>query len=197
MWLAVIGDRRHEISTLDIYNNYKSRYNIEHFFRFGKRNLMIDSYQTPDIGHEELWWQFCMVAYTQLYMARNLVKATPQPWERYSKAYKESNQQGLTSPSQTQRGFSTLLNQIGTPARGKAPGRMAGSIQEARVSKDIIFKTKKATNKPKGIILSGLESDGNISNPERIDALVKTVQDSLTKMNISKEKFSEMLIDSS
>jgi hypothetical protein len=135
-------------------------------------------------------------------MARNLVKATPQPWERYSKAYKESNQQGLTSPSQTQRGFSTLLNQIGTPAnncspRGKAPGRMAGSIQEARVSKDIIFKTKKATNKPKGIILSGLESDGNISNPERIDALVKTVQDSLTKMNISKEKFSEMLIDSS
>ena len=107
----------------------------------------MDSYQTPDIGHEALWWQFCMVAYTQLYMARNLVKSTPQPWERYSKAYKESDKQGFTSPSQTQRGFSALLNQIGTPANncrpiGKAPGRMAGSIQEARVSKEIIFKTK-------------------------------------------------------
>jgi len=202
MWIAVIGDRRHEISTIDIYNNYKSRYNIEHFFRFGKRNLMMDSYQTPDIGHEALWWQFCMVAYTQLYMARNLVKSTPQPWERYSKAYKESDKQGFTSPSQTQRGFSALLNQIGTPAnncrpRGKAPGRMAGSIQEARVSQDIIFKTKKSTSKPKEIILSGLELDGNISNPERIDALIKTVQDSLTKMNVSKEKFSEILINSS
>ena len=69
--------------------------------------------------------------------------------------------------------------------------------QEVRVSKDIIFKTKKTPTKPKEIILSGLESDGNISNPERIDALVKAVQDSLTKMNISKEKFSEILINSS
>ena len=163
---------------------------------------MMDSYQTPDIGHEELWWQFCMLAYSQLYMARHLVKATPQPWERYSKAYKESNKQGLTSPSQTQRGFSALLKQIGTPAnspspRGKAPGRIAGSTQEARVNKDIIFKTKKPSTKPKEIILSDLESDSNISNPKRIDALVEIVQASLTEMNISKEKFSEILINSS
>ena len=202
MWLAVIGDRRDEISTIDIYNNYKSRYNIEHFFRFGKRNLMMDSYQTPDIEHEELWWQFCMIAYSQLHMAKNLVKAIPEPWERYSKSYKESDKKGLTSPSQTQRGFSTLLNQIGTPAnnpspRGKAPGRIAGSTQEARVNKEIIFKTKKPTTKLKENILSDLESDGNISNPKRIDALIETVQKSLTEMNISKEKFSEILINSS
>jgi hypothetical protein len=202
MWLAIMGDRRHEVSAIELYNNYKSRYNIEHFFRFGKRNLMMDSYQTPDIEHEELWCQFCMIAYSQLYMAKNLVKAIPEPWERYSKSYKESDKQGLTSPSQTQRGFSTLLNQIGTPAnnpspRGKAPGRIAGSTQEARVNKEIIFKTKKPTTKLKDNILSDLESDGNISNPKRIEALVETVQKSLTEMNISKEKFSEILINSS
>lgn len=202
MWLAIMGDRRHEVSAIDIYNNYKSRYNIEHFFRFGKRNLMMDSYQTPDIEHEELWWQFCMLAYSQLYIAKNLVKAIPEPWERYSKSYKESDKQGLTSPSQTQRGFSALLKQIDTPAkipspRGKAPGRIAGSIQETRVNQDIIFKTKKSPTKPKEIILSGLESDDNISNPKRIDALIETVQKSLTEMNISKEKFSEILINSS
>ena len=181
MWLAIMGDRRHEVSAIDIYNNYKSRYNIEHFFRFGKRNLMMDSYQTPDIEHEELWWQFCMLAYTQLYMVRHLVKAIPQPWERYSKAYKESDKQGLTSPYQTQRGFSALLKQIGTPAnipspRGKSPGRIAGSIQEVRVNKDIVFKTKRPPAKLKKVILSDLESEGYISNPKRIDALVETVQ---------------------
>ena len=44
-WVAVLGDRRHEISAIDAYNYYRSRYDIEHFFKFSKTKLLIDKYQ--------------------------------------------------------------------------------------------------------------------------------------------------------
>ena len=62
LWIAVLGKRKHELELIDVYNNYASRYDIEHFFRFGKQNLLMDAYQTPDIEHEELWWKLCMLA---------------------------------------------------------------------------------------------------------------------------------------
>jgi len=42
------------------------RLDIEHFFRFGKTRLLMDKIQTPDVEHEEAWWQLVMIAYTQL-----------------------------------------------------------------------------------------------------------------------------------
>ncbi len=41
LWIIVIGDRRHELSVLDIYQAYKQRYDLEHFFRFGKQRLLL------------------------------------------------------------------------------------------------------------------------------------------------------------
>ena len=70
LWLSVFGERRNEITLYDAYQSYNSRYDIEHFFRFSKQNLLLDAYQTPDVEHEELWWQLCMLAYTQLYLGK-------------------------------------------------------------------------------------------------------------------------------
>jgi len=80
LWLAVLGKRRHETGLIALYQNYISRYDIEHFFRFGKGKLLLSSYQTPDVEHESLWWQLCLLAYgqlcllayVQLYLARTL-----------------------------------------------------------------------------------------------------------------------------
>ena len=120
LWLAVFGKRRDEISLVDIYESYKSRYDIEHFFRFEKRNLLLGAYQTPDVEHEELWWQLCLLAYLQLYLARQDASCMPQPWELYLPEYKntESTEQAqrINTPSQTQRGFSDLQKVIGTPS---------------------------------------------------------------------------------
>ena len=44
LWLAVFGNFRNEISLIECYQNYSSRYDIEHFFRFGKRKLLMDKY---------------------------------------------------------------------------------------------------------------------------------------------------------
>lgn len=89
LWLSIFGERRREISLTDAYMNYIARYDIEHFFRFGKQKLLLDSYQTPEVAHEELWWRLCLLAYVQLYLARTLVPMLPQPWERYLPEYQE------------------------------------------------------------------------------------------------------------
>ena len=70
LWLCVFGARRNDVSAIDAYKNYKSRYDIEHFFRFGKQKILFTSYQTPKVEHEELWWKLCLIAYAQLYLGK-------------------------------------------------------------------------------------------------------------------------------
>lgn len=202
LWVAVFGKRRHEIDLVDVYNHYSSRYDIEHFFRFGKRNLLMNSYQTPDVEHAEVWWKLCMLAYVQLYMAKDMVKCIPQPWERYLPAYKHFDEDNKTTmtPSQTQRGFADLLTVMGTPAkkcqiRGKSPGRIAGEKPKSRMNQSIIFKTKKSPIQAKKSILSGYESRRNISNPPKIDGLLDMVHTLLEVLKISPEKFYKLLIN--
>lgn len=55
MWLMVIGKRRQELSLTQIWESYKKRYDIEHFFKFGKSRLLMDKFQTSDTTHEESW----------------------------------------------------------------------------------------------------------------------------------------------
>ena len=57
MWLIVIGNRRHQLSPKSVWEAYHQRYDVEHFFRFGKQHLLTTAYQTPDVNHEENWWQ--------------------------------------------------------------------------------------------------------------------------------------------
>jgi hypothetical protein len=78
-----MGDRRMELSLLDIYEAYLQRYDLEHFFRFGKQKLLLDKFQTPDDQHEEHWWRLVALAYLQLWVAKDAASHLPRPWERY------------------------------------------------------------------------------------------------------------------
>ena len=204
LWLGIFGKKRHDITLIDAYQYYSSRYDIEHFFRFGKNNLLMDAYQTSDVVHEEQWWQLCMLAYTQLYLAKETSESLPEPWERYLPAYQnsESKPQVIASPSQTQRGFAKLLSTIGTPAkdcvaRGRAPGRTLGEIQTKRESLPIIFKTKKIPEQVVKDIVSGCKEIDQLSNPQKIDDLVNFVQSILEKFHLTPLEFSKMLMNSS
>lgn len=53
LWIMVTGKRRREISAEDIASSYLQRYDIEHYFRFAKQKLLLTSFQTPDVRHEE------------------------------------------------------------------------------------------------------------------------------------------------
>lgn len=204
LWLAVFGKRRHDITVVDAYEHYKSRYDIEHFFRFGKNHLLMAAYQTADVTHEEQWWNLCMLAYTQLYLAKEVSHSLPQPWERYLPAYQKNEDKSpvIASPSQTQRGFVDLLKAIGTPAkdcvaRGKPLGRVQGEVQVKRESHPIFFKTKKASEVTVKEIVSGFKEIDDFSNPQRIDNLINFVQSALEKLHLTPSEFSKMLMNSS
>ena len=129
LWVGLSGIRRNEITAIEIYHYYDCRYDIEHYFRFGKDKLLFDVYQTPDVAHEEVWWKLTAIAYCQLYFAREHVTLLPKKWERYLPSFKNNDKENfIATPSQTQRGFCRILDEIGTPAtacrpRGNPQGR--------------------------------------------------------------------------
>ena len=67
---------------------------------FSKQNLLLDSYQTPDVSHEENWWQLAILSYAQLYLANTLASLLPKPWEKHLPEYQESGDQQVKTPSQ-------------------------------------------------------------------------------------------------
>ena len=101
IWLVVIGPRRSELSLLTIWEAYQQRYDLEHFFRFGKQRLLMDAYQTPETAHEENWWTLVQLAYLQLWMARKLADSIPRPWERYLPRFRSEDKtlSSVASPS--------------------------------------------------------------------------------------------------
>jgi len=47
MWLIVSGEKHFKLTLQDIFNSYRQRFDIEHFFRFGKDKLLMNKIQTP------------------------------------------------------------------------------------------------------------------------------------------------------
>lgn len=147
MWLIIIGEKRRCISVREAFDAYSRRYDLEHFFRFGKNRLLMDSFQTPDTKREEAWWTLTCIAYLQLWIARHAlleVSAISHPWQRYSKNYKA----GILTPSQAQNRFGTVISAIETPAsppkqRGISPGRQMGTTVTPRTREQVIVKGKK------------------------------------------------------
>jgi hypothetical protein len=146
LWTIAFGQRRHEISLLDAWESYRQRYDIEHFFRFGKNRLLMDSYQTPIVEHEENWWELSGLAYVQLRMAATLSQISPRPWERYLPNLKEKKG-GLPTPSMVQRDMERIIGQFGSPSaspkpRGKSPGRQKGYSPGLRERYPVIKKSR-------------------------------------------------------
>lgn len=143
MWLIVIGEARRELSLIKIWESYAQRYDTEHFFRYGKQRLLMASFQTPVVEHEENWWQIVQLAYTQLWLARSLAEAMPRPWERYAAPPEPGN----ASPSTVQKNFGRIIQVLGTPAkppkrRNNSTGRAKGARPPPRKRHPVIKKTK-------------------------------------------------------
>jgi hypothetical protein len=143
LWLIVMGDRRRELTLLNIFQAYQRRYDLEHFFRFGKQRLLTDRYQTPDTDHEEKWWLMSHLAYLQLWVARPVAQAVPRPWETAPSA----NPKQPLSATHVQRDFARLIRQFGTPAaapkrRGISVGRPKGAVLPHRSCAPVVCKSK-------------------------------------------------------
>lgn len=143
LWLIVMGNRRHELSLEQIYEAYSTRFDIEHFFRFGKQKLLMVAFQTPEVEREENWFLLTHIAYAQLWMARHLVENLPRPWERNLPSIKRR----LAIPTFVQRGFDRIIRQLGTPAkppklRRISTGRPQGTILPKRPRQPVVVKSQ-------------------------------------------------------
>lgn len=112
MWLIAIGRRRGELTLLDYYQAYRQRFDMEHMLRFSKQRLLMGSFQTPEVEHEENWVQLTLLAYIQLWAARDVASVLPRPWEKYH--HKKTNYS--VTPSLVQRDFYRITRRTGTPA---------------------------------------------------------------------------------
>ncbi|MCP4378993.1 MAG: transposase, partial [bacterium] len=102
LWLVVFGPRRKELSLVEIWDAYGQRYDLEHFLRFGKQRLLMDSYQTPETEREENWWTLVQLAYLQLWFASEHANNIPRPWERYLPRFRPNG-----APADTSSGENT------------------------------------------------------------------------------------------
>jgi len=139
MWLIVMGEQRRKLNLRDVYESYRQRYDVEHFFRFGKQKMLLSHYQTSETNHEEKWWKLVHLAYLQLWVAKEYAVNSPRPWERYLPSIREEN----PSPAMVQRSFGGIIREFETISkipkrRGKSPGRQKGMKQALRERNPII-----------------------------------------------------------
>jgi hypothetical protein len=144
LWLIVLGERRGELSLVEAWQAYARRYDREHYFRFGKQRLLLATYQTPVVEHEENWLELVQLASVQLWLARELAGVQLRPWERYL----PRQESRVAAPSQVQRDWERIIRLIGTPARlpkrrGNSPGRAKGTRLEPRQRQPVVKKSKK------------------------------------------------------
>jgi hypothetical protein len=148
LWLMVVGQQRYRLTLPQIYFDYTQRFDLEHFFRFGKQRLLLDAFQTPDILHEQTWLQLFLLAYVQLYLLSFLVHPLRRPWERYLPTPDYLPPTPTPSAPQTQRAAETIIRQLGTPAlspkpRGYSAGRSKNDTQTPRPKLKVVKKQTK------------------------------------------------------
>jgi hypothetical protein len=84
--------------------------------------------QTPDLVASMNWVWVVTFAYTQLLLARTLVKAQPRPWDPKPRRALPS-----LTPGQLRQAWLAFSHGLGTPARpprpsGRSPGRTPGFL---------------------------------------------------------------------
>ena len=109
-----------------IWRSYVRRFDLEHTFRFLKQSM---GWTTPRVRHPEQadrWTWLVVAAFAQLRLARTCVADLRLPWER-------RYDRGRLTPVRVHRAVSSLLGELGTPAKppkpcGRSPGRPKGRL---------------------------------------------------------------------
>lgn len=149
MWLGVWGERAAELSLEEIYWSYVQRFDLEHFLRFGKQNLLMGSLQTPDVEHLDNWLEIVGLAYWLLWAAKGEALPMAHKWQRYEKGHKQRLEHGLPpSPSEVQRCLEFIIlsfdqEPFAPKLQIKSKGRQKGDTQPKRKRYKVVYKGKK------------------------------------------------------
>ncbi|CAM9609912.1 unnamed protein product, partial [Choristocarpus tenellus] len=78
LWICASGKKRNILTANEVYNYYKSRFDIEHFFKFAKSKLRFDKFQTTDPELDEDYCMFAMITYNHLYHLKDYASLTKE-----------------------------------------------------------------------------------------------------------------------
>ena len=102
LWIEVVGKKKDEISPRDVYLHYKSRFDIEHFLKFGKSKLLMDKFRSSNPARDEDFMMFSAISYHILCKCSDLLKEYQiRPWENRERL-------NLKSPSNIYRAVSSI-----------------------------------------------------------------------------------------
>jgi hypothetical protein len=109
-----------------LWRAYVRRFDLEHTLRFLKQTFGWTAPRVRLPEQADRWSWLVVAAYTQLRLARARVADLRLPWER-------RYDPGRLTPVRVHRAVSSLLAQMGTPAKppkpcGRSPGRPKGSL---------------------------------------------------------------------
>ena len=122
LWLWWHGPEAPDLAV--VWRAYVRRFDLEHTFRFIKQVLNWTTPRVRQPAQADRWTWLVLAAYTQLRLARSVVREQRLPWER-------APANGTLTPYRVRRAFSQLLPVLGTPAKppqpcGRSPGRPLG-----------------------------------------------------------------------
>jgi hypothetical protein len=143
-WFLTLDDL---VPLEQVPERYGLRFSEEHVFRFLKQDLLWTSVHVRTPAQFLRWSWIVALAFTQLYLARELGLHTLLPWEAKGRP---------VSPRQVRRVMPTLLLQLGTPThpcqpRGKASGRPKGFQPKRAPRHPVVYKTSKKQKKSKTV----------------------------------------------
>lgn len=139
LWSSRTGLDPHEVDR--VWWAYLRRFDIEHTFRFLKQQLGWNALRLRDPRSADRWSWIVLVAYTQLRLARLLVRQVRLPWHRLVEP-------GRMSPSRVRRGFRYIRADlpvcVGVPKPcGPGPGRPAGKANKCSAPRYEVPKKNK------------------------------------------------------
>lgn len=143
--ICVSGKHRNELSPREVYDYYKSRFDIEHFFKFAKSKLRFDKFQTTDPELDEDYCMFSMIAYNHLYHLKDYASLTKE-YDWYKSKGRNS------TPSLVYRSISELKNKFKNIT--KSP-KQRGIPDHRNIRKSF-------TKKPNTPVISKSERNNNI-----------------------------------
>lgn len=152
LWLSVFGLRNQELSLEQIFWAYRHRFDIEHYFRYGKQKLLLDKFETPIEDNMSNWLTIVGLAYWLLWAGHIESEPKCPKWQQYDKNRKKRVENGLkVSPSEVQRQLEGIILGFEQTAflpkpRKKGKGRKEG-MKLVKKKRFIVLKKDKRTKK--------------------------------------------------
>lgn len=140
-WFVLLGAT---LALEEIALLYSHRFSHEHGYRYLKQDLLWTTVHVRTPDQFELWSTVVGIVMNQLCVARELGQAQYRGWERCKTR---------VTPRQVRRVMSSILQQVGTPARpcqprGKSPGRAPGFRPKQAQRYEVVKKGKKEAKTP-------------------------------------------------